>query len=265
MPLIDIGANLTSGQFDSDREAVIARARAAGVETMIVTGTSAADNAAARRLAAAHPGTLYATAGLHPHHAEQYSAEFAAQLRVDLRDPLVVAAGEMGLDFYRDLAPRPCQQQAFSAQLELAAEAAKPVFLHQRDAHPSMIAILREFRDALVDGVVHCFTDTREALYDYLDLGLSIGITGWVCDQRRGAGLRALIADIPAERLMIETDAPYLLPHTVQPRPASRRNEPALLPYVLATIAALRPESSGALAALTSTNARRFFRLPPPH
>lgn len=262
MPLIDIGANLTSSQFDNDREAVIARAVDAGVAVMIVTGTSARDNAAARALARAHPQCLYATAGLHPHLADHFDTAFEAQLREDLRAPDVVAAGEMGLDFYRDLSPRSVQERAFAAQLALAAEAGKPVFLHQRDAHARLLPMLREVRDTLVDGVVHCFTDTRAALYDYLDLGLSIGITGWVCDQRRGAALRTVIADIPADRLMIETDAPYLLPQTLRPRPRSRRNEPAWLPWVLQTIAALRPESEEALAALTSVNARRFFRLP---
>lgn len=262
MHLTDIGANLSSTAFSHDREAVLERARAAGVTTIIVTGTSPEDNAAALELARAHPGFLYATAGLHPHLADRYNATVARTLADTLQAPEVVAAGEMGLDFHRDLSPRPAQERAFEEQLAIAAACAKPVFLHQREAHERFLPLLRSYRDSLVDGVVHCFTDQRTALYAYLDLGLFIGITGWICDRKRGAGLRELVSAIPAERLMIETDAPYLLPPEAKPQAQGRRNEPAFLPAVLASIARERPEPLEALAAITQENAHRFFRLP---
>lgn len=175
--------------------------------------------------------------------------------------PGVVAVGECGLDYFRDFSPRAAQRQAFVAQLEIAAASGKPVFLHQRDAHEDFTAILAEFRSALAGGVAHCFTGGPRELEAYLALGLSIGVTGWVCDERRGADLREAVPRIPAERLMIETDAPYLLPRDIEPRPKSRRNEPAFLPHIARAVAALRGESPDALAGTTVRNAVRFFGL----
>ena len=172
MQWIDIGANLTHDSFDRDREAVIERARRHGVVQMIVTGASVASSAAAVELARAHEGTLFATAGVHPHHAAQLSAADLPQLRRLLAQPLVVAAGECGLDYYRDLSPRDAQLRAFEWQLQLAAESGKPVFLHQRDAHQDFIAVLREHRARLVGAVAHCFTAGAAELEDYLALGV---------------------------------------------------------------------------------------------
>lgn len=262
MQWIDIGANLTHDSFDRDREAVIERARHHGVVQMIVTGASLAGSAAAIDLARAHEGTLFATAGVHPHHAAQLSAADVPQLRGLLAQPQVVATGECGLDYYRDLSPREAQLRAFEWQLQLAAESGKPVFLHQRDAHQDFIAVLREHRGKLVGAVAHCFTGTAGELEDYLALELSIGITGWLCDERRGAHLPALVARIPAGRLLLETDAPYLLPRDLAPKPKSRRNEPTYLPHVAAAVAAARGESLEQLAASTSANARNLFSLP---
>lgn len=263
--LIDIGANLAHDSFDADRDAVCARAHAAGVAAIVVTGSNLASSRQALALAraprpAASPA-LFATAGLHPHHAEEWNDELRDGFAELLQAPEVVAAGECGLDYFRDLAPRGAQRSAFVAQLELAAAGGKPLFLHQRDAHADFAAILREHRAALGDCVVHCFTDTVAALDDYLALDCHIGITGWICDERRGAHLQEAVRRIPAERLLIETDAPYLLPRTLKPAPKHRRNEPAFLPAVLATIAAARGESLAALGAQTAANARRFFGL----
>ena len=174
----------------------------------------------------------------------------------------MVAAGECGLDYYRDLSPRDAQLRAFEWQLQLAAESGKPVFLHQRDAHQDFIAVLREHRARLVGAVAHCFTAGAGELEDYLRLELSIGITGWLCDERRGAHLAALLARIPADRLLLETDAPYLLPRDLDPKPKSRRNEPMYLPHVAAAVAAARGESLEQCAAGTSANARALFNLP---
>jgi TatD DNase family protein len=259
--LIDIGSNLTHSSFAADLEAVMDRAATAGVRRQVVTGADLASSRAAAALAAAHPGVLWSTAGVHPHHATELQPGTREELEEMLSLPRVVAVGECGLDYFRDFSPREAQRQAFVAQLEIAAAAAKPVFLHQRDAHQDFIAILAEFRPALAGGVAHCFTGGPRELEAYLALGLSIGVTGWVCDERRGADLREAVPRIPAECLMIETDAPYLLPRDIVPRPKSRRNEPAFLPHIARAVAVLRGESPDALAAATVRNAVRFFGL----
>ena len=264
MQWIDIGANLTHDRFDRDRAAVIERARSQHVLQMIVTAATMAGSVAAIELARRHPYTLFATAGVHPHHAAQLAAADLPALRELLRQPEVVAAGECGLDYHRDLSPREAQLRAFEWQLQLAAETGKPVFLHQRDAHQDFVAVLREHRRSLKAAVAHCFTATARELEDYLALELSIGITGWLCDERRGGHLQGLLPRIPAERLMLETDAPYLLPRDLRPKPKSRRNEPMFLPHVAAAVAAARGESLEQCAAYSSANARAFFALPAP-
>lgn len=260
-PLIDIGINLTHDSYDHDREAVIARARAVGVVQMMVTGATLAGSTSAVALARAHPGRLFATAGVHPHHAADLDATGLDRLTELARDPTVVALGECGLDYFRNFSPRAAQRQAFHWQLELAARLGKPVFLHQRDAHEDFVAILREHATRW-RGVAHCFTGSAEQLHAYLQLGLAIGITGWICDERRGAHLLALMPQVPAERLLLETDGPYLLPRDVNPKPASRRNEPAYLPHIAATVAQARGETLESLARSSTAAARALFALP---
>jgi TatD DNase family protein len=206
------------------------------------------------------PGRLFATAGVHPHHAAELTGSAVSELAELARRPEVVAVGECGLDYYRDLAPREAQRAAFHRQLELAAHVGKPVFLHQRDAHADFAAILRE-HGARHRGVAHCFTGGGAELRCYLELGLAIGITGWICDERRGAHLLALVREIPGERLLLETDAPYLLPRDLNPRPASRRNEPAYLPHIAAAVARARGESVQALAGASTAGSRDLFGL----
>ncbi len=260
LTLIDIGSNLTHDSFAGDRDAVMARALDAGVRAQIITGADLAGSVQAAALAAVHPGVLWSTAGTHPHHAQSFDAA-RAELAALLRLPQVVAGGECGLDYYRDFSPRDVQRAAFAAQLETAAAARKPVFLHQRDAHGDFVAILKDFRRALVGGVAHCFTGGRTELEDYLALDLHIGVTGWVNDERRGQSLREAVPHIPSDRLMVETDAPYLLPRDLKPVPKSRRNEPSFLPHIAAAVANLRGESAADVAETTTRNAVRFFGL----
>ena len=260
--MIDIGANLTHAAFAPDLDAVLARAREHGVAAMVVTGTSVAESRAAAALAAAHPGTLYATAGVHPHHARDCDATTIGALRAIAALPGVVAIGECGLDFNRNYSPHPDQEQWFLAQLELGCELSKPLFLHSRDAHPRFADLLRAHRDRLPRAVAHCFTGETAELRAYLDLGLYVGITGWICDERRGAHLVELVRGIPADRLLLETDAPYLTPRDLRPQPKSRRNEPAFLPHILRAVARARGETAEALAERTTRNAREFFALP---
>lgn len=261
--LIDIGINLTHRSFDHDRDAVIARATSAGVATLIITGTSAPDSQRAAALARARPATSFATAGVHPHHAKECDASTIDTLCALAADPNVVAIGECGLDFNRDFSPRDVQEKWFEAQLELAAEVALPVFLHERDAADRMLAILGKHRSKLAGGVVHCFTGTAATVERYLALGLHIGITGWICDERRGASLVEAARSIPLDRLMIETDAPFLLPRTLPPQVAKeRRNEPAFLPEVVKALARATRRDELEIATETTRTARRFFGLP---
>ncbi|HUO81943.1 MAG TPA: TatD family hydrolase [Gammaproteobacteria bacterium] len=261
MTLIDIGANLTHHAFDTDRDSVISRARDVGVGVMIVTGSTVEVSRKALALARAHPRILYATAGIHPHHAGQAPADASEVLRALYRSQETVAIGECGLDTFRNFSTPDDQERVFRSQLELACELKAPVFLHQRDAHERFMSILREYAPRLPRAVAHCFTGNARELEDCLALGLYIGLTGWICDERRGAHLRSLVGRIPADRLMIESDAPYLLPRDLEPRPKSRRNEPAHLPHVLAAVAAGAQRDIETLARETTTNARRFFAL----
>jgi len=262
MDLIDIGCNLTHDSFDSDRASVLDRARDAGVVQMIVTGASDAGSQAALDLSRAHPGILFATAGVHPHRASDFSDETEARLRKLSSEKNVVAVGETGLDYFRDFSPRDIQREVFGRQLAIGKDSGLPLFLHMRDAHDDFHAILRETRDQLSDVVVHCFTGNRDELHDYLDLDCHIGITGWICDERRGTHMKDFLQDIPSNRLMIETDAPYLKPRNLRPRVKSHRNEPCWLPWILGTLAAARGERPETLAQQTTANARRFFRIP---
>ncbi|MEZ4220626.1 MAG: TatD family hydrolase [Polyangiaceae bacterium] len=260
--LVDIGANLTHRSFSADLDGVLERARNAGVRQLVVTGTSASASRAAAHLARTHSDRLWCTAGIHPHNAKELSSSSIAALREMATAPgsRVVAIGECGLDFDRDFSPRSVQRECFAAQLALAVELRLPVFLHEREAHQEFLAILREHRRNLVGAVVHCFTSGPAELERYLGLDCHIGITGWITDPRRGEVLRRAAARIPLPRLMLETDAPFLLPAGARAlRP--RRNEPAFLPHVLNSVAAALELSPRDVAAQTTRTARRFFAL----
>jgi TatD DNase family protein len=261
MQLIDIGANLTHPAFRDDLPEVLSRARKAGVNTVLVTGTSVAESRRALELSEAHPEAVYATAGIHPHHARECDAATIPALRELARHPRVVAIGECGLDFNRNYSPHPDQEKWFLAQLELAIELKKPLFLHSRDAHPRFSELIKAHRNEMPKAVAHCFTGERAELQAYLDLGLHIGITGWICDERRGAHLVELVREIPAERLLLETDSPYLTPRDMRPQPKARRNEPSFLPHVLHAVARALGRPAEQVAADTTRNARRVFGL----
>jgi TatD DNase family protein len=261
--LVDIGVNLAHKRFRADLGDVIARARAAGVATMVVTGTSTAGSWAAWELARARG--LFSTAGVHPHNARECGEHTLAELRDLAGRPEVRAIGECGLDYDRNFSPPDVQRRWFAAQLELAAELSMPVFLHEREAHADVAAMVGERRAALPGGVVHCFTGSAAELDAYLELDLHIGITGWICDERRGAHLRDLIARIPPDRLMVETDAPFLTPRDLPRPPPGRRNEPALLPHILDRVATAAGRSREDVAHTTTATARRFFGLAHEH
>lgn len=261
MDLIDIGCNLTHDSFDKDRSEVIENAIQAGVSRMVITGASGDGSVAALALAEQWP-QLFATAGVHPHRASQYNDETDVLLRDLCTKEQVVAVGETGLDYFRDFSPRDAQRSSFERQIQIAIDSGLPFFLHQRDAHADFVTILKQYRDQLSNVVVHCFTGTKSELFEYLDMDCYIGITGWICDERRGTHMKDYMIDIPSDRIMIETDAPYLKPRNLRPKIKSHRNEPRVLPWILGTLAACRDEHPQTLADATTRNATTFFRLP---
>jgi TatD DNase family protein len=261
--IVDIGANLTNKAFRGDLALVIERAAAEGVRPIVVTGTSVDASQVAVELARKHPRLLYATAGIHPHHARTFGPPALAALRELAACDEVVALGECGLDYNRNYSPEADQLACFEAQLELSAELGLPLFLHERDAHEAFVRLIEHWRPKLTRAVVHCFTGTAAELERYLALDLHIGVTGWICDERRGQELKQLVGRIPENRLMIETDAPYLLPRDLLPKPPNRRNEPAFLRHVLAAVAACRNQPIEAVARATTATAVEFFGLEP--
>lgn len=265
MQLIDIGVNLTNPSFDERHSTVLERAYAAGVQQLVLTGTSVEGSEQAMVLCTSLDESgqrLFSTAGIHPHSASAWSSDSAQRLRDLLNQPRVRAVGECGLDFNRDFSPRPQQEKVLEEHLALAVELKLPVFLHERDANQRLLEILKDYRDHLPAAVVHCFTGEQQALFSYLDLDLHIGITGWICDERRGTHLHPLVREIPRGRLMLESDAPYLLPRTLRPKPKNGRNEPAFLSEVLREVALHRHETLEDLALHSTACARAFFGLP---
>lgn len=254
----DIGVNLFSSQFDSDRAAVVERAAQAGVAQLVLIGSDIDESRQNIAFCQQHPG-CYSTAGVHPHQAAHVGQDWLIALRELSKQADVIAIGECGLDFNRDFSPRDQQQQVFAEQLQLANQCGKPVYLHERDAFTTQLAMLKE--QQISHGVTHCFTGDAQQLKAYLDLGLHIGITGWVCDERRGEALQQALRYIPSDRLLLETDAPYLLPRTIAPKPKSRRNEPANLPVIAQLVAQLTGRTIDELATLTLQNSHRLFGL----
>jgi len=258
--LIDSHAHLDSSQFDDDRKTVILRAQEAGLVAILNVGTDLASSRAAVALAEKYD-FIYAAVGIHPHDAETVTPAVLDQLRALAHHPKVVAVGEIGLDYYRDLSPRPVQRRAFADQLALAAELHLPVVIHSREAHDDVLAALREWVGFPPGGgiegglgVLHSYSAGRERLEEVLNLGFSIGISGPVTFPKANH-LRAVAAAVPLERLLVETDCPYLTP--VPHR--GKRNEPAYVRYVVEAIARVREVPAEAAAQATADNARRLF------
>lgn len=249
--LIDAHAHLEAPQFAADLPQVLQRARAAGVERIVTVGATPQDWQRAHRIVQEHP-FLYGALGLHPHVAsEEVDLE---RLRDLLAGERMVAVGEVGLDFYRDLSPRDVQRRRFGQMLELAEELGLPVVVHVRQAHAEALEVLRAHR---VRGMVHCFGGSYREAASYLDLGLYLSISGTVTYPRADA-LREVVGRLPLDRLLVETDAPYLAP--VPHR--GRRNEPALLVHTVREVARAMGTDPERVAQATWENARRLFGLP---
>ena len=263
--LIDIGVNLTDKSFQKDLTRVIERATGCGVSQMVVTGTNLQHSDAAIELCEKWSGVLYSTAGVHPHHAKEWTDKTALEIHGMSQINSVRAIGECGLDYNRNFSDPKDQRRCFEAQLELAADLKLPVFLHQRDAHADFMSILVRWRDQLVGGVAHCFTGSVVEAKAYIELDLMIGVTGWLCDERRGQSLQEAVKEIPLSQLMIETDAPYLmprdLPESISAELQERRNEPFVLPHVCSALARYKDETPAEVAKQTTAAARQFFKL----
>jgi TatD DNase family protein len=260
--LIDIGVNLTDKQFDNDRKEVIERGIENGVVQMILTGASLKSSKQALEIAKNYPNTLFSTAGIHPHDAKTFTNHTMNELEKLAQHDEVIAIGECGLDFNRMFSPQDIQEKCFEAHLELARKLSMPLFLHERDAHERFCEIFAGFRDLAEKSVVHCFTGNVEQVKKYVSMGFYIGVTGWICDERRGQDLQNAVKFIPLDRLLIETDAPYLLPRNMENKPKNRRNEPAFLPHIVNEIAKYMGVEPEVVAKSATENTRKLFKLP---
>jgi len=259
MPLwFDAGINLFSDRFNSDRDDVVRRARDVNIKEMLLISSDLAESQLNTQYCSNVP-SLYCTAGVHPHQAAGVSAGWIADLESLLQDPHVVAVGECGLDFNRNFSTPEQQIEVFEAQLAVATRLNKPVYLHERDAFPIQISLLKNHPG--LRGIAHCFTGDSSQLKTYLDLGLYIGITGWLCDTKRGQSLMDAVRYLPLDRLILETDAPFLLPKTMAPKPKSSRNEPAYLPTVAAQFAHLTGHSLDDIALHSRRNSLTLFQI----
>lgn len=237
MAWCDVGVNLFSEQFATDREQVLARAHMAGVQRQILIASDLAECQHNINWCQLH-ADCSTSAGIHPHQASKAGPNWLQQLQSILTDNDIVAIGECGLDFNRNFSSQADQIDVFSKQLQLANEVALPVYLHERDAFDTQYQLLKDY--GIKHGIAHCFTGDSTQLKAYLDLGLYIGITGWLCDDRRNQALLDAITYLPLDRICLETDAPYLLPKNLSPKPKSRRNEPAYLPAIAERVAQLK-------------------------
>lgn len=260
--LIDSHAHLDTPAFDADRDEVIARARAAGVDLFLeIAGSDVAQGSLTTGIALAEQHDfIYAAVGLHPHEASLYDEALEQQFLQLCQHPKVIGWGEIGLDYYYDHSPRAVQQRVFQRQLELAREVQKPIIIHTRDAEDDTIQILREawFERGgnAFGGIVHCFTGTQKLADAALAMGLYISFSG-VVTFKNANELRAVAVSVPPERLLVETDCPYLAPVPYR----GKRNEPAFVKETAAFLANLRGVSFEEMAALTSANFKRLFRL----
>lgn len=261
MQLVDIGVNLTNKSLLSQINQVISDAKTAGIIHQIITGTSTEESILALEIAKTDINYFSTTAGCHPHDAKDFTNNDIAVLKKLATHSSVVAIGECGLDFNRNFSPPKSQEEVFIKQIELACELQKPLFMHQRDAHMRFIDLISDYKKQLPSGVVHCFTGDKNEMQDYLDLGFYIGITGWICDLRRNQELVDAVKYLPPDRLLIETDAPYLLPRNIAPKPTSRTNTPSNLTWIVDTLAEILSKSASLIAEETTNNARNLFHL----
>jgi TatD DNase family protein len=255
--LFDTHAHLNAKEFDEDRDEVITRARENGVSTIVNIGFNAETIPTCLELAERYD-FIYAVVGWHPQDAKDMTDEHLEWLEELSRHPKVVGLGEMGLDYYWDTSPRDVQAEVFRKQIRLARKLQMPIVIHNRDAHQDVITILREEKAAEVGGIMHCFSGSWETAKMALDMNFYISFGGPLTF-KNAKQPKEVAAKVPIERLLIETDCPYLTPHPFR----GKRNETGYVRYVCEEMANIRGLSYEEMAAITAENARRLFRLPP--
>ena len=259
--LVDIGLNLMHSSFKKDRIEIIEEAKKVGVNQFIITGTNIQSSQMAAQYASQYPETLFSTSGVHPHDAKTCDETTMGKIEKIAENDCVVAIGECGLDYNRNFSPQDVQRKWFEAQIEVAEKLEMPLFLHEREAHEDLYNILKRHESVVEKSVVHCFTGTKQEAQNYIDLGCYIGVTGWICDMKRGKDLQEAVSVIPPEKLMIETDAPFLIPKNFDFKPKKNRNEPKYLPHILETIAYYMEIDSQELKKQVSKNTKEFFKI----
>ena len=256
----DIACNFTNERFDKDLDEVINRAITNKITKFGLICSRLSDLDRLLEIYNQYSKDMFFTIGVHPHHANEINDEYLKNLKEAVINNNPHAIGETGLDFFRNLSTYDEQIYAFEEQIKIAIDTNKPLFLHQRDSHDDFIKILREYSSDINKAVVHCFTGTQEQLEDYLELDCYIGVTGWICDEKRNVELRKTIKNIPLEKLMIETDCPYLIPKNLPNKPKNNRNEPINLNHIVNEIAVLMEIDIESLRKQTFKNTINYFK-----
>ena len=258
--IADIACNFTSERFDKDLDEVINRAVANKITKFGLICSRISDVNKLLKIYEQYSKNMFYTIGVHPHHANEINDDYLKKLKDEITTNNPHAIGETGLDFFRNLSTYEEQIYAFEEQIKIAIDTNKPLFLHQRDSHDDFIKILRKYSSDISKAVVHCFTGTQEQLDDYLELDFYIGVTGWICDEKRNVELRKTIKNIPLEKLMIETDCPYLIPKNLVEKPKNNRNEPSNLNHIINEIAELMEIDIDILRKQTFENTINYFK-----
>lgn len=257
--LFDIACNFSSERFDDDLLEVIERAKLNNVSKFLIISASLSDFPKLHQIYTNYIEDSFFTIGTHPHHANEINKDEIQIMRemIKLHNPSCI--GETGLDFFRNHSTYDEQIYAFEEQIKLSIEFDKPLYLHQRDAHKDFISLVRKYKNDIPKAVVHCFTGTHKELEDYLELGFYIGLTGWICDERRNIELRESIRSIPLDKIMVETDSPFLIPRNLEKKPKNNRNEPSFLPHIVNEIATLVGLEKNELTDITYKNTIEFL------
>ena len=258
--IADIACNFTSDRFDNDLEEVINPAIVNNITKFGLICSRLSDIDKLLEIYNRYSKDMFFTIGVHPHHANEINEEYLKKLKEVINNNNPHAIGETGLDFFRNLSTYEEQIFAFEEQIKIAIDTNKPLFLHQRDSHDDFIKILRKYSSDINKSVVHCFTGTKEQLNDYLELDCYIGVTGWICDAKRNVELRKTIKNIPLERLMIETDCPYLIPKNLEEKPKNNRNEPTYLNHIANEVATLTKKDINDIREKTYKTSLSFFQ-----
>ena len=258
--IADIACNFTSDRFDNDLDKVINKAIVNNITKFGLICSRLSDIDKLLEIYNRYSKDMFFTIGVHPHHANEINEEYLKKLKEVINNNNPHAIGETGLDFFRNLSTYEEQIFAFEEQIKIAIDTNKPLFLHQRDSHDDFIKILRKYSSDINKSVVHCFTGTKKQLNDYLELDCYIGVTGWICDAKRNVELRKTIKNIPLERLMIETDCPYLIPKNLEEKPKNNRNEPTYLNHIADEVAALMKKDINDIREKTYKTSLSFFQ-----